>query len=183
MRKGQNYRDNRSNKGLDRVAPKQLTCEEHVPVTAEPRALDWYPSEIEPSDGKPYRWSGPSLRPKLLIPFMGDLSAGITLHLYDSDPANVIDQLKIEFNGILMNHAICRTADGMAHLSFSAHLPACRSSVVELILPGYYCAADKVGGADSRRLGVKFGGFTIAPEKWHSNLWRALSSLWVNGRI
>jgi hypothetical protein len=85
---GDLFRLNRSNKGIDRATPVRLIEELHVPQSAEPRALDWYPLESASGNAPSFRWSGPSLRPKLLIPMTGDRDARITLHMLDRAPAS-----------------------------------------------------------------------------------------------
>ena len=107
LRPGDLFRQNRSNKGIDRAASMPLMREIDVEQSMEPRALDWYPAE-QRSDGSTFRWSGPSLRPKLLIPFTGDVLARITLHLSSFDPAGVLDQIRLTLNGMTAPHATRR---------------------------------------------------------------------------
>ena len=138
---GQLYHANRSNKGIDRVAPTPLTGTVDFPVSGEPRSLDWYPAETDPRSGAVYRWSGPSLRPKLLVPFTGGLAARITLHLYDDDPVKVIDSLQIIFNGVAVAHRVERQRPGWIDVAFIAPLQPQQSSIAELILQPSYCPA------------------------------------------
>jgi glycosyltransferase involved in cell wall biosynthesis len=159
---GQLYHANRLNKGIDRAMPTLLTGAIHVLVSDEPRALDWYGVEIDAVGETPYRWSGPSLRPKILIPFTGDKMVRITFHIIDSDPANVIESLRILFNKVEVTHRLQRQLPGWIDVVFDAALKPRQSSIAELIVQNYFCPAEVGVNADSRKLGVKLGGFTIA---------------------
>jgi len=187
---GDLFRMNRSNKGLERVASVPLTAEVHVLPSNESRALDWYPIE-QRADSPPFRWSGPSLRPKLLIPFTGDLSARITLHLFDYDPEGIINGIQITLNGNAIEHRMRRDHPNRVDLEITGRLRPEQPSVLELLLPRAFCPAEAgwgrlwllvsghklvwrrrwgrlwslVGGRnpDWRRLGVALTGFTVAP--------------------
>jgi glycosyltransferase involved in cell wall biosynthesis len=187
---GDLYRMNRSNKGLERVASVPLTEEFRVVPSNEPRALDWY--DVEQRAGSPpFRWSGPSLRPKLLIPFTGDIGARITLHLFDYDPEGIIDGIHLILNGSAIEHRTHRNHPGRIDLEITGRLRPEQPSVLELILPRGFCPAEAVWGGiwslvsgrnliwrlrwgrlwslvsgrklDWRRLGVALTGFTVAP--------------------
>ena len=162
LQPGHLYRQNRSNKGLDRVASVPLTEEVHVLPSSEPRALDWYLLE-QGADGSPFRWSGPSLRPKLLIPFTGDIRARITLHLFDHDPTGIIDGIRLTLNGDAIEHRTQRDRPDRVDLELTGRLRPEKPSVLELILPGSFCPAEVGGTLDRRRLGVALIGFTVAP--------------------
>jgi glycosyltransferase involved in cell wall biosynthesis len=187
---GDLYRENRSNKGIDRAASVPLTEEVQVLPSNDARALDWYWLE-QRAGSRPFRWSGPSLRPKLLIPFTGDISARITVHLLDNDPEGIIDDIRLTLNGIAIEHRRRRDHPSRVDLEITGRLRPEEPSVLELILPRAFCPTEAgwellglllgdsrivwrrrwarlwsmVSGqhADWRRLGVAFTGFTIAP--------------------
>ena len=177
---GDLYRANRSNKGLERVASVPLTEEVHVLPSNEPRALDWYGIE-QPAGSPPFRFSGPSLRPKLLIPFTGDIPARITLHLLaritfplaDYDPEGIIDGIRLTLNGSAIEHQTRRDHPNRIDIDLTGRLRPEQPSVLELLLPRAFCPADArwrriwslVSGRnlDRRRLGVALIGFTVAP--------------------
>jgi hypothetical protein len=177
---GDVYRSSRSSRGLDRVASVPLTNEVHVLPSNEPRALDWY--GIESSAGlSPFRFSGPSLRPKLLIPFTGDVGARITLHLFarisfplfDYDPEEIINGIRLTLNGSAINHQTRRDYPNQIDIDITGRLRPEQPSVVELILPRAFCPAEAgwrrlwslLSGRplDRPRLGVALKGFTVAP--------------------
>ena len=148
------YRMNRFNKGIERAASLPLTEERHILPSSEPRALDWYALE-QSADGSPFRRSAPSLRPRLLIPFTGDIEARITLHLLDDDP-NGIDRIRLTLNGDAIEHRTRRDPPDRVDLDLIGRLRLEKSSVLQLILPGSLCT-------DRRRLGVALLGFTVSP--------------------
>jgi glycosyltransferase involved in cell wall biosynthesis len=162
LKPGEIYRQNRSNKGIDRAKLVSLTGEVFVPMTPEPRALDWYPAESADGGGL-FRWSGPSLRPKILIPFAGDIGARITLHLTSFDPANAIDGIQLRLNDAAVEHATRRDHPARVDLEAVGLLRAAAPSVLTLIIPRYFCPAESTESADKRRLGIVMTGFTIAP--------------------
>jgi glycosyltransferase involved in cell wall biosynthesis len=159
---------NRSNKGADIAAPVELTEAVHVPQSMEPRALDWYAPEQSP-EGTTFRWSGPSLRPKLLVPFTGQSEVKITLHLTDIDPARIIDGIRLALNGEPVAHQVRREHPGRVDLAFAGRLRSRKASVVELMLPRAFCPAATGGSSDRRRLGVILDGFTVTPENRTGN--------------
>jgi hypothetical protein len=163
LKPGDLFRQNRSNKGIDRAAPVPLTEAVHVSQSMEPRALDWYPPEQAADGSAPFRWSGPSLRPKLLVPFTGDVAARITLHLSSYDPAGIIDGIRTTFNGEAIAHRTRRDPPDRVDLELTGRLRSEKPSVLELILPRAFCPAEVDGGSDRRRVGVILTGFTIAP--------------------
>lgn len=160
---GKLFKDNRSNKGIDRPKPVPLMRKVYVPQTTEPRALDWYAVEQTTESSAPYRWSGPSLRPKLLVPFTGDCNARITLHLSAHDPGKLIDEIRITFNGREADHRIYCNDPSVIYLEFVGRILLERPSAAELALPRSYCPAESGASADRRNLGVIMFGFTIAP--------------------
>jgi glycosyltransferase involved in cell wall biosynthesis len=169
LQPGHLYRMNRFNKGIERAASVPLTEEIHILPSSEPRALDWYLLE-QSADGSPFRWSGPSLRPKLLIPFTGDIVARITLHLFDHDTTGIIDGIRLTLNGDAIEHRTQRDRPDRVDLELTGRLRPEKSSVLQLILPGSFCPAEVDGTLDRRRLGVALCGFTVAPVKsWASS--------------
>jgi hypothetical protein len=163
LRPGDLYRQNRSNKGIDRAAAVPLTEETFVAQSTEPRALDWYAAETDADGTGVFRWSGPSLRPKLLVPFTGDIPARIELHLSDLDPTAVIREIQLDFNGVPVEHQTRRDHVGRVDLVFTANLLSTKPSVVTFVIPRAFCPAASGGSPDRRQLGIKATGFTIAP--------------------
>lgn len=168
---GHFYHHIRSVRGTERAATVALTEEVHCPQTMEPRGLDWYGPEPGDAGAPNFRWSGPSLRPKLLIPFSGGIDARIKLHLSNHDPAELIDDIRLTFNDRPIVHQV-RHGPNQINLEFTGRLRRERPSVLQLILPRSFCPAEVSGGGqDRRRLGVILTGFTIAPANQRSAWW------------
>ena len=72
------YNQNRSNKGFNRPELKDLLGWAVIEQTGEPRALDWHHLE---HGARPYRWSGPNPKPKILIPYTSSRDVRIILCL------------------------------------------------------------------------------------------------------
>jgi hypothetical protein len=159
---GHFYHQIRSHRGTDRAATVALTKEVYVPQSMEPRALDWYGPERGGPGATDFRWSGPSLRPKLLIPYCGDVDARITLLLSSYDPAGVIKDIRLTLNDRAIVHLL-RRGPHQVQLEFTGRLQRDGPSVVQIILPRSFCPAEVNGSQDKRTLGVMLTGFTIAP--------------------
>jgi hypothetical protein len=163
---GQFYHDIRSTRGTERAATVTLTEEVFCPQTMEPRGLDWYEPEPGDADTPDFRWSGPSLRPKLLIPFSGDIDARITLHLSQYDPVGLIDDVRLTLNDRPIVHHV-QHEQNQINLTLTGRLRREGPSVLQFILSRSFCPAEVNGGQDTRRLGVILTGFTIAPVDQH----------------
>ena len=100
---GAMFAANRSNKGLARPALRPLNRNCYIEQTAELRALDWYPLEQGPV---PFRWSGPSAWPKILLPVTHSGAARIALHCLEA-PAG-FDELTAYQNGSRLPHRLVR---------------------------------------------------------------------------
>ena len=104
---GQLFDYNRSNKGILRPDLRALSGRVVLEQTGEPRALDWYGLE---SGYRPFRWSGPNPKPKILIPYTYRSKVRITLCV----PAIAGPPLKvrIEIDGRPVNYEIQETRGG-----------------------------------------------------------------------
>ena len=131
---GHFYRHIRSTRGTDRPVTVALTDEVHVPQSMEPRGLDWYAPEKGDTALPNFRWSGPSVRPKLLIPFSGNVDARITLHIFDHDPAGVIDEIRLTLNNRPIVHQL-RRGPHQVDLEVTGRLQREKPSVIQLMLP------------------------------------------------
>lgn len=163
-RPGELFRMNRSNKGIDRAITVPLSQQAFVPVQGEPRALDWHRLETPGGTQPPFRWSGPSLRPRILVPFMGDSRARLTLHLGSFDPADNLRRMRIRMNDAEIERVKRHDTPQGVDLAFVAPLRPGKASVVQLILPDAYCPDEHVHNGDHRRIGIMLMGFSIAPD-------------------
>jgi hypothetical protein len=164
------YRSNRSNRGLDRPATRPLTGKTYMPERADSRALDWYWPHQRGDDV--LRWSGPSLKPKVLIPFTGDMEAEIRLHVLNEDPAGVLKELALAFNGAPIRHDLRFRRAGRVDLSFVARLRPHAPSVLEISMPRGWKPQGTPETGVIWHHGILANGFTIRPRRaWP---WRLL---------
>ncbi|HYS47599.1 MAG TPA: hypothetical protein VEM36_02365, partial [Xanthobacteraceae bacterium] len=138
---------NRASKGLNRPELRPLSGRTVIAQTHEPRALDWY--AVEHDCGRPFRWSGPNPRPKILIPFTGT-AARIAICLRRPLAGEVLVWVEDQ----RVNHAIEAGPDGACALVFRAPLRQSDYTVLTLQTP--------MSGGPERR-GVAVGDIVLEP--------------------
>ncbi len=146
---GELFAANRSNKGLARPALRPLDQYCYIEQTNELRALDWYPLEPGPL---PFRWSGPSAWPKILLPVTHSGEVRIALRCLGA-PAGFAG-LAVYQNGSHLPHRLVRRK-GQTLVVFQAALAKDDYSVLQL--------HTKIGQTDSskRPVGVALAGIGI----------------------
>lgn len=92
----------RRNKGILRPEVKAVEGRIVVEQTGEPRALDWYRLR---SGDRPYRWSGPNPRAKILIPYTSKDPVRMTLCVPAIEVPPLSD-VRIELNGQRVGYTI-----------------------------------------------------------------------------
>ena len=157
------YYSYRRQKGLDLIELQKLEDLEYVPVddAANPLGLDWHVPDFNNDNQTYFRWSGPSLRPKILIPFISDKPSRVALYLLD--PFNLLNEVTLQLNFLPIEFSLEVNLDGWHELSFIASLKEDSFSLLELILSKSVCPMDHKLNADIRELGVIFKGYSIAP--------------------
>ena len=148
---------NRSNKGILRPALRKLNGSVTIEQTAEPRGLDWHALE---SGDRPFRWSGPNPRPKILIPYTYPGEVRITLCI----PAIAVaplDNVRIEINGQPVDCEI-RHDNGNATMTLRTHLTS-SYSILTIYTPEMACPHERIGNGDIRRLGIALSDIAIEP--------------------
>jgi glycosyltransferase involved in cell wall biosynthesis len=159
--KGFLFEQNRKNKGIIRPSLRPLRHREVILQRDDPRALDWHPLEKNP---KPFRWSGPNPKPKILIPFHGN-SARITIQIFAINPALRLKDLKVYLGGLALRTKVVRSLAGIKYLVFDVSLKNDDYTVLCLDAPTFQpCAIDRLC-PDLRRLGIAVGDIIIEPVK------------------
>ena len=153
---GAAFEQNRQNKGLNRPALQPLLKRVVMEQTAEQRALDWYRVETE---GRPYRWSGPNPRPKILIPFTGK-RARIGIDLLMTNPGASLADIRIAVEGRPVAHTIEDAPRLVGRLVAEIDLNPNDYTVLTLETPMF--TPDESTG-DRRSLGVAVADITIEP--------------------
>ena len=139
---------NRASKGLSRPALRELSGRAVIAQTHEPRALDWY--AVEHDGSRPFRWSGPNPRPKILIPFTGT-AARIAICLRRPLAGEV--SVRVEEQPV--EHTIEAGPDGTCAIVVRASLRQSDYTVLTLQTP--------MSGGPERR-GVAVGDIVLEPE-------------------
>jgi hypothetical protein len=150
------FEQNRQNKGLNRPALQPLRKRVVIEQTAELRGLDWYPSEVA---GRPFRWSGPNPRPKILIPFSGE-RARISIDLLMANPSARLENISLSVEGKPVA-SIIESAPGLVgRLTAGIELGPADYTVLNLQTPMF--TPDPSSG-DTRSLGVAVADIVIEP--------------------
>lgn len=157
-RDGQLFNLNRSNKGLDRPPLRRLSELTVLEQSGEPRALDWHGLETA---GRPYRWSGPNPRPKILLPFTG-ARACVAIQIAAVAPGAKLETVSVQVEERKVDHHIESRADGSLWLSFVALLSLSDYTIVTLNVPETV-SARALGRGDDRRLGVAVADIVLEP--------------------
>ena len=135
--------------------PEELTVLEQ---SGEPRALDWHGLETA---GRPYRWSGPNPRPKILLPFTG-ARACVAIQIAAVAPGAKLETVSVQVEERKVDHHIESRADGSLWLSFVALLSLSDYTIVTLNVPETV-SARALGRGDDRRLGVAVADIVLEP--------------------
>lgn len=156
-RTGAAFIANRSNKGLERPILRALAERTVMRQADEPRALDWY--GLEGGDA-PFRWSGPSPRPKILIPFTYDGMARITLHARAS--WTKLKDVEITRGNGRLTTKVVETAQGRALVVETALHPSWYT-ILEMHTATMVKPSEISEGADQRRLGIALAEISVEP--------------------
>jgi hypothetical protein len=129
--------------------------------TAEPRGLDWHALE---HSVRPYRWSGPSPKPRLLIPFKGRCTARLTLDVLAGTPDAAVDALSFDRDGRTLPHVVASSGAHGTTIQVDLRLNPDDYSVLGMTTPRMVRPADRAPG-DTRVLGIALGDVAIEPAR------------------
>lgn len=155
---GHLFQQNLRRKGISRPALQPLREPVLIEQTDEPRGMDWHPVE---GIGKRYRWSGPNPRPKILIPFTGDL-ARISIEVVHRNlalhPADIM--LSVEERPV--PHKIQTSHEGTFYLIADIALQQPDHTVLTLNAPTFRRKKDG-RGEDQGKVGLAVGQISLTP--------------------
>src|SRR5262249_43834090 len=129
-----------------------------IEQTEETRALDWYAVE---GAGKPYRWSGPNPRPRLLIPFTGG-RARVALEVRRTELRGWTKDLSLFVESEKVAFMMLERGQLPDPLVAEINLSPVDYTVLTLETP-MFCPRDQSGSADARRLGIAVADIVIEP--------------------
>lgn len=170
---GHFFREYRKIKGLNLPALRPLTGRTVIEQSDGSRALDWHGLE---QGSRPFRWSGPNPRPKILIPYTGRW-VRITICVAHQPPNSQLGDVSVFVEERKIEHAIGAEAGQISSLVFCARLSRSDYTVITLHTPVMFCPDDCYGNGDKRRLGLAVGDIVIDPLPWRDQLLRSAASL------
>jgi len=155
----------RRGKGLALPPPRPLVSHTVIEQSDDQRGLDWHGLEHA---SRPFRWSGPNPRPKILIPFTGGwVRIELRLHCAPSAEISVlVEDRKVD-------HVMEVRSDAACSIVFFARLS--RSDYTVLTLDTSRChSRDERIDYGLRATGVAVSDIVVQPLSW-----RDLISLWL----
>jgi hypothetical protein len=156
-RRGRSFERNRLAKGLTRPPLAPLRGRVVIAQSDEPRALDWYGLE----SGARCRWSGPSPRPKILIPFTGT-RANVAIEIAGLARGAWVKDLAVFVEGEPAGYTLGRSASGRLELRLVVPLSADGYTLLSLHTPVMGSPAGSPDTSDWRRIGVAVGDITLS---------------------
>jgi glycosyltransferase involved in cell wall biosynthesis len=172
--KGYWFEHNRSSKGLRKPPLRRIVGKEVLTQTEEPRGLDWHalerpllrswwPWQRDRWPRQPYRWSGPSPTPKVLIPFEGNCAARLKLNVLKETPPDVLDAMSFDQDGRTVPHVVDASAPDYTRVAVELHLRRDDYSILGITTPRMFRPDERMGSSDTRLLGIALGNIEIAP--------------------
>jgi hypothetical protein len=162
---------NRMNKGLNRPPLRPLTQRIVIEQSSEPRGLDWH--GLGQGGGpfrlwsRPFRWSGPNPRPKILIPFTGD-RARISIQIASLESGAQPEGLSVLVEEQKVEHTMELGVNGTLWLRFVALLSRHDYTIVSLRTPVMFSPImlppdETGGGKEGPRIGVAAADMILDP--------------------
>jgi glycosyltransferase involved in cell wall biosynthesis len=175
-RPGEKVISNEEVRGIITKEIPELTSKVSLPIAGENRGSDWHPLETQ-SFNNPisswlsilrgrrmtWRWSGPSHRPRILIPFQSKGLVKVTLGVSRFATDEIKDSLAVFVNGNKVNHLISLDSSGY-WIEFQSHLRSGNASVIELVMIKTIRASELViGSRDERKIGLCLHQILLEP--------------------
>ncbi len=163
--RGEVLRRNARVRGTDHADMHPLADREWIPVDDAWLGFDWHPVELD--RGRRVRWSGPSHRPRLAVPFFAETPVHVKVSVAGFANEEIRSSLRVHVNGEPVEATLLPEPGGEA-VVFTAMLRADRPSVLEFRTVPTVLVRDLFpGSADTRRvgfalLGVELGGLVDA---------------------
>lgn len=166
-------------RGIDVDTVQQIHEPLFFKITDEPRGFDWH--ELEGNPPHSWRWSGPSPRPRIALPFSASVPVTVIIHISHFVTTQIRDSLQVFCAGKLQ-HATLSFDDssGKYHVTFNAELSSDKPTVLELRMTGTATPTELDGNSsDARQLGLCLTGISLipnAPENLLSAFWRNIQN-------
>lgn len=158
--KGRLFQRNRQSKGISRPPLQPLLERVVIEQSNDPRALDWH--LLEQGD-RPFRWSGPNPRPKILIPYTA-ARARIAIQIVSLAPGAEPQDLSVFVEDCTVDHTTEVDANGTLWMSFVTPLSRLDYTIITLHTPVMFCPDDIYGSGDKRSLGLAAADMILEPQ-------------------
>lgn len=127
---GQLLSRNEGARGIVLSAVQSIPGSVWIPPGDDWRGFDWHGLEMRGSVA--IRWSGPSARPRLAVPFTDDEPVHVAVHLAAVPADETLRTLAVRLNRQPVDFSLdLETGDGGAAIRFTAVMPAARPAVIE----------------------------------------------------
>ena len=131
---GELFRRNLWAKGLRQHPIEKLEGRRIFAVDDSPAGLDWFPLEVNSSQG-PLRWSGPNPNPRYFLPVACPNAARVELQILGFANDTLAEALTLELNDSLSTMAVKRETDGTFRFSTTFPGPITRGLKLQFHLP------------------------------------------------
>lgn len=142
-----------------RPALRPLTGRTVIEQSDDPRGLDWH--QLEQAE-RPFRWSGPSPRPKILLPFTGEAARVVLDGLWVPQHA-FLEDVSVFVEDQRIDAVIEPSAGGLRRLVFPVRLKPADYTVVSLHTPSLFRPNELLGRDDRRNLGLRVADVVLEP--------------------
>lgn len=156
---GAMFERNRQNKGISRPATQPLLARTVIEQSDDFRALDWH--GLETHRGRPYRWSGPNPRPKILIPYTGT-SARLSAQIGAAPPGSDLSTIALLVEDRPVASKIETDSENTTWLRADIPLQASAATVLTLETP-MFRPSESGTVDDPRSLGIALADIVLEP--------------------
>lgn len=153
------FEQNKKRKGIMRPPLTPLLDQQVIRQAGDPRDSDWH--DLESQGERLFRWSGPSPRPKILIPYSGG-HASISIEVRHRNPNVPLEKLALYIEDRPLEFWIKNGFEGVSYLCANIVLQNSDYTVLTFDAPTFR-PADLSTGKDPRKLGIAVGDITVVP--------------------
>ena len=152
---------NKTIRGLTTPRIRRLNRTRRIKIPLEPLGFDWYATETRGLKSR--KWSGPSTRPRLFIPFFCPFPTRITLRI-ERLPQLDVSALTVLVNGSSATVNVTEQR-GAFELSFDSILDRKSGSILEIVVPQPFRPSEQGHSDDNRLLGICLHHLQISPHR------------------
>ena len=156
-------------RGLVRPALATLNGRFRLEQTDERRGMDW--KQLQAGRSKPFRWSGPNPRPRMLLPLVADHPVDMRIVIMDAS-AGALARLSLRVNGVARPWTFKRRYQGnRALLRCITRLKPNDHSVIEFDMTAGASTRELLRDIKGRQDRLAAGSISVRPLRWYKRLW------------